>query len=155
MPENKSECLVEKSFLKVNNKQIGDKITLDVEKQTNDEGEEIDYLVEKELTIVGTVRSPLYISKDRGTSSLGTGKVNYYMYISKENVNAKDVYTNIYIKIKDAEKYQTSSKTYEDYIQKALDNIEEIKEEREKARHDALVRKSTGKSRRCRKRIKR
>ena len=46
MPEKNTECLVENSFLKVNNKQIGDKITLDVEKQTNDEGEEIDYLEE-------------------------------------------------------------------------------------------------------------
>lgn len=65
------------------------------------------------------------------------------MYISKDNINAKDIYTNIYIKVKDAEKYKTSSKTYEDYIQDVVDNIEEIKEAREIERHDALVRKGT------------
>lgn len=143
MPENKTECLVEKSFLKANDKQVGDKIALDVEKQTNDEGEEIEYLEEKELTIVGTIRSPLYISSDRGTSTLGAGKVNYYMYISKENIKAKDIYTNIYIKVKDAANYQTSSKAYEDYIQEIVDNIEEIKEERENSRRDTLIRKGT------------
>ncbi len=147
MPEKNTECLVENSFLKVNNKQIGDKITLDVEKQTNDEGEEIDYLEEKELTIVGTVQNPLYISKDRGTSTLGAGKINYYIYISKDNINAKDIYTNIYIKVKESKKYKTSSKAYEDYIQEAIDNIEEIKEEREKERHDTLVRKITRRGR--------
>jgi len=143
MPEKETECLVENSFLKVNKKQIGDKIKLDIEKQTNDDGEEIEYLKEKELTIVGTVQNPLYISKDRGTSSLGAGKIDYYMYISKDNINAKDIYTNIYIKVKDAVQYETSSKAYEDYVKDVMDNIEEIKKEREKARHDALVRKGT------------
>lgn len=143
MPEKETECLVETSFLKVNKKQIGDKIKLDIEKQTNDDGEEIEYLKEKELTIVGTVQNPLYISKDRGTSSLGAGKIDYYMYISKDNINAKDIYTNIYIKVKDAVQYETSSKAYEDYVKDVMDNIEEIKKEREKARHDALVRKGT------------
>lgn len=155
MPEKNTECLVENSFLKENNKKIGDKITLDIEKQTNDEGEEIDYLEEKELTIIGTVRSPLYISKDRGTSTLGAGKVSYYMYIPKENIKANEIYTNIYIKVKESEKYKTSSKAYEDYIQEAIDNIEEIKEEREKERHDTLVRKITRKGRCSRKGIKR
>ena len=52
MPENENECLVEKNFLLENDKQIGDKIVLDVETQTNDEGEEAEYLKHKELTIV-------------------------------------------------------------------------------------------------------
>ncbi len=143
MPEKETECLVESSFLKVNKKQIGDKIILDIEKQTNDDGEEIEYLKEKELTIVGTVQNPLYISKDRGTSSLGSGKIDYYMYICKDNINAKDIYTNIYIKVKEAMKYETSSKAYEDYVQDVVDGIEEIKGAREKARHDTLVRKGT------------
>lgn len=62
MPENETECLVEKNFLLENEKQIGDKITLDVEKQTNDEGEEIEYLKQKELTITRNCSKPfIYI----------------------------------------------------------------------------------------------
>ena len=51
------------------------------------------------LKIVGTVKSPLYISRDRGTSSLGSGKIDYYIYVPKENIKANEIYTNIYIKL--------------------------------------------------------
>ena len=91
------------------------------------------------MKIVGTVQSPLYISGDRGNSELGAGKVNYYMYIPEDNINASDVYTQIYIKVKDADQYTTSSSKYEDYIEEVKQNIEEIKEKREQARKEELV----------------
>ena len=116
MPENTNECLVEENFLTANGKQIGDTIQVDTQKTTTDEGEEIDYLKENKLKIVGTLKSPLYISRDRGTSSLGAGTIDYYIYIPEDNINASDIYTNIYIKVKGAEQYITSSDEYEDYI---------------------------------------
>ena len=139
MPTNINECLVEQDFLNESNKKIGDKILVEVEQTTNDNGDKIEYLKEKEMTIVGTVQSPLYISRDRGNSELGAGKVNYYMYIAEENINAKDVYTQIYIKVKNAEEYTTSSDKYEDYIEEIKQNIEQIKTEREQARKEELV----------------
>ena len=137
--KNLDECLVESDFLTANNLHIGDTITLEIEKSTTDDGEEIDYLKQKELKIVGTVQSPLYISRERGTSSLGAGKVNYYMYISPDNINASSVYTNIYIKVKDAQGYTTSSDKYDECVENVEDKIEEIKEAREQARHNQLV----------------
>ena len=145
MPENEQECLVEETFLEENNKQIGDTIIIEIENTTNDEGESIEYLKQKELKIVGTARSPLYISRDRGTSSLGAGKVNYYIYIPESNINATDIYTNIYIKVANADKYTTSTKEYEDYIEAVKDNIENIKEQRENARREQLVEKANEK----------
>ena len=145
LPQDKSECVVEENFLKLNNKKIGDNIEVEIENSKNDDGEEIPYLYQKDLKIVGTVKSPMYISRDRGTSKLGAGKINYYLYILDDNVQANDIYTNIYIKVKDAEKFKTSSKKYEDYVTGVKQNIEAIKEEREKARHDALVDKATKK----------
>lgn len=139
LPKNESECVVERTFLKSNNKQIGDIIKVEIEDTTNDEGEKLAYLKQKEMKIVGTVQSPLYISRERGTSKLGAGKVNYYIYIPKENINAKDIYTNMYVQVKDAKKYTTSSDEYEDYIEEVTNNIEKIKEEREQARHNQLV----------------
>lgn len=145
MPANENECLVEESFLSYNNKNIGDVIQAEIEDTTNDNGEEIQYLKQRELKIVGTVQSPLYISRDRGTSKLGAGKVNYYIYISEDNINATDVYTSIYIKVKNADKLTTSSSSYEDYIDNIKDKIENIKEEREQARYNQLVEKSNQK----------
>ena len=126
MPQSQDECLVEESFLTTNNKKIGDILEVDIEDLSNDDGEKIKYLKSNELKIVGTVKSPLFIARDRGTSKLGSGKINYYIYISEENINASDVYTNIYVTVKDAKNYETSSKEYEDYIEQVKTNIEEI-----------------------------
>ena len=138
-PETQNECVVEDRFLTANHKSIGDTIEVEVEKTKNDEGEEVEYLNKNTLKIVGTVKSPLYISRDRGTSSLGSGKIDYYIYVPKENIKANEIYTNIYIKLKNSENYTTSSEKYEEYIAEVKEKIEAIKEEREKARHDKLV----------------
>ena len=145
LPKNQDECVVEENFLKANNKKIGDTIEVGVENTKNDEGEEIEYLNQSTLKIVGTVKSAIYISRDRGTSSLGSGKIDYYVYIPKENIKANEIYTNLYIKVKDSDKYTTSSDEYEDYIAEVKEDIEAIKEERQKARHDKLVDMATAK----------
>ena len=139
LPKTQNVCVVEDSFLTANHKSIGDTIEVEVEKTKNDEGEEVEYLNKNILKIVGTVKSPLYISRDRGTSSLGSGKIDYYIYVHKENIKANEIYTNIYIKLKNSENYTTSSEKYEEYIAEVKEKIEAIKEEREKARHDKLV----------------
>lgn len=139
MPQNENECIVEDSFLKNNNKKIGDKVLIEIEDTTNDYGDKISYLKNQELTIVGTIQSPLYISRDRGTTNLGAGTINYYIYTPNENINAKDIYTSIYITVKDAKQYTTSSEKYEDYIEEVKQNIDKIKEERENDRKQELV----------------
>ncbi len=143
LPQNADECAVEESFLEANNKKIGDIIQVDVEKTKNDNGDEIEYLKNNQLKIVGTIQSPLYVSRDRGTSKLGNGKINYYMYISKDNINANEIYTSVYITAKTTE--QTASTKYEDYIEQIKNNIEEIKSEREQARRNQLVELANGK----------
>lgn len=143
LPQNADECAVEESFLEANNKKIGDIIQVDVEKTKNDNGDEIEYLKNNQLKIVGTIQSPLYVSRDRGTSKLGNGKINYYMYISKDNINANEIYTSIYVTAKNTE--QTASTKYEDYIEQVKNNIEEIKSEREQARRNQLVELANGK----------
>ena len=145
LPQNSNECIVEENFLKYNNKAIGDTITIEVENTKNDNGKEVEYLYNKELKIVGTAKSPLYISNERGNSTLGDGKVDYYIYISKDNIQAKDVYTNIYVTLKNVERYETASSKYENIVEDVTNKIKNIKEERENARHDELVQKATDK----------
>ena len=144
-PQSEEECVVEPLFLTANDKKIGDRIEIEIENTTNDEGEEIPYLKQKQLKIVGTVESPLYISRERGSSSLGAGKVNYYLFVPKENINVSDVYTQIYLTLKGAEKLVTSSKEYEEYVEETKQKIEKIKEQRQKARQEELVEKATKK----------
>ena len=145
LPQNANECVVEEKFLEQNDKSIGDTIQIEIENTQNDEGEEVEYLYNKELKIAGTVKSPIYLSNERGNSTLGDGRIDYYIYISKDNIQAKDTFTNIYVTLKDITKYQTASSKYEDKVNEVKDKIEEIKEERENARHDELVEKETTK----------
>ena len=63
MPENNTECLIEKEFLGYNKYNIGDKIIIKTDEEE---------VVQKELTIVGICESSLYISNERGNTSLGT-----------------------------------------------------------------------------------
>ena len=119
MPENIDECVVEKDFLEGTGKKIGDYIEIEPEKIENTgtaEGEETEYLKSKTLKIVGVVESPLYISRERGSTKLGTGVIDYYIYVNRENVNS-EVYTEIYITLENRDKYQTGSKKYEDYVE--------------------------------------
>ena len=153
MPENIDECVVEEGFLEGTKKNIGDYIDIEPE-ETNEmdtsealggtnetittEGEETAYLKNKKLKIVGIVESPLYISRERGSTKLGTGVINYYIYVNRENINS-EVYTEIYITLENRDKYQTGSNNYEDYVEETKDKIEEIKAERENARYQELI----------------
>ena len=131
LPENKNECLVEKSFLDATNKKIGDEIIV----EPNEENE---LLQETKLKITGVADSPVYISRERGNTDLGAGAIDNYIYVNKENIDS-EIYTEIYVTLKDRDKYETSSNKYEDYVEETKTKIEEIKEERENARYDEVI----------------
>ena len=137
MPEKENECVVEENFLEGTGHKIGDSITIDVADITNDDGEEQKVLKNNKVTIVGTVKSPLYISTDRGSTELGSGIINYYLYVPKENINV-DIYTNIYLTVSGAKELNTTSNDYEELINTVTDNLEGISEERREARYNQL-----------------
>lgn len=145
MPEKSTECVLEEGFLKATNKKIGENIQIDIEDTKNEDQEEIPYLKEKNMTIVGVARSPLYLTHDKGTSKLGSGKINYYVMIPKENINASEVFTQLYITLDDVQKFKTSSEKYEEKVEQIKSQIENIKEERQEERYNKLVGKANQK----------
>ena len=130
MPQNSDECLVEKSFCEFKNKKIGDTLTL--------ESDEDSIVTAKNVKIVGVVNSPLYITRERDSSKLGAGKVDYNIFMPKESFDS-DIYTEIYIKVKNADNLKTGSTEYENYIEEVKDKIDNIKEQRQKARYDEVI----------------
>ena len=114
MPSNNNECVIERNDYTEDYK-IGDSIYLDSDDVKN-----------KELKIVGIVKSPLYVSDERGSTNLLTGKINYYLYTDISNFNT-DVYTEAYIDI-DSDNDIFDSK-YEDEIddyEKKLEDVTDI-----------------------------
>ena len=131
-PKNNSEIVVEESMLKRNKLKIGDYVTI-----TND-----DSFKENKLKIVGTVKSPLYItaassSSDRGNTNLGIGKINYYAYILDDNFNL-DYYTEVYVTVKGAKEEVTNSDSYNEIINDALKEIDSVKEVSSEKRYNEI-----------------
>ena len=134
LPENVDECVIEVSMKDSESISIGDYIDI---RENLGEDEDTSFKNTK-LKVVGIVRSPLYISRDRGTTTLGSGKINYYMFVNKENI-ISDVYTEIDVLVNDAKNLDTISGRYDELIDKTIKNIESIKEERQTARYNELV----------------
>ena len=111
MPSNNNECVIERNDYTEDYK-IGDSIYLDSDDVKN-----------KELKIVGIVKSPLYVSDERGSTNLLTGKINYYLYTDISNFNT-DVYTEAYIDI-DSDNDIFDSK-YEDEIDDYEKKLEDV-----------------------------
>ncbi len=126
LPTNNQEIVVEEQFLNDNNLVIGDFITIDSES-----------LINKDYKITGIIESPLYFSKERGTSQLGNGSISYYMYVLDSAFNI-DYFTNIYIIINNAKELITSEEEYIDLVEEVENKIEAIKHDREKIRLDDI-----------------
>ena len=142
LPQKNNEIVVEDGIEYKTNYKIGDKITLNLE--LNDTS-----IITNELEIVGIVLSPEYLNKSqitqsRGNTSIGNGQVAYYSYVLKDLFNL-DYYTEIYILDKDAVKYKTNSNDYQNIIENDKEEIETIKENRQKIRYTKLFVESTNK----------
>lgn len=140
LPKNIDECVIENSMKISKGISIGDYIEI---KEDLDEEEDSSFKNVK-LKVVGVVQSPLYMSRDRGTTALGSGKIAYYMYINKENIET-DIYTEIAVIAKEAKGLSTISQEYDNNIENAKNNIETIKEERQTARYNELINEATEK----------
>lgn len=124
MPTNSDEILVD-SKLSV---ELGNSINIE-----ND-----DFLKSSSLKVVGKVESPLYISVERGNSNIGDGKISGFIYVSKDLINS-DVYTDLYITLKNPENFLTYSKEYSDYIASIKYKLEDLLDELNEDRYNDVV----------------
>lgn len=131
-PKNNGEIVVEEAMLEREKLKIGNKIIL-----LNNET-----FKNTKLTIVGVVKSPLYISNatsssSRGNTTIGMGKINYYTYVNKSNFNL-DYYTEAYVTINSAKEEVTNTDNYNNLVDDTLEKIEKIKESRQTARYNEI-----------------
>lgn len=140
LPQEANECVVEKSFLTQNNYKIGDILEVETEEVKDEEGNAIEFLNNRKMKIVGTIKSPLYISRTRPSTKLGAGEVNNYIYILQSNINSDlGYYTELYIIVDNARELACYSKEYDNLIEDVKSRIDNIIEKREKARYEEIV----------------
>ncbi len=91
-----------------------------------------DLLNVSEFKIVGKAESPLYISYQRGTTTIGDGKIDEYMYISAEDFKLPR-YTELYVKAAFSDEVSAFSDDYTEQAAQMKERLEALSHEREAA----------------------
>ena len=130
MPERADECVLDDTLY--DESMLGAQITV---MEDNDE-DTLDMLHHVTYTIVGFVHSPCYINFERGTTSVGDGKLAGFVCVPKEAFDC-DYLTEIYLTTENH--YDVYTDEYEDYIDSMQDGLEEKTEELALARYEHLI----------------
>ena len=139
LPQSPDECVTEVKILEALHKEVGDTITIDT-RESFDSVLEEDPLTKSSAegthstkhtyTIVGVVRSPLYISRTRGGSSVGSGSVTGFVVLPGECFT-QEVYSTIYLALEGLEQYNCyTDDAYKDRVDDFIDSLEPLAKER-------------------------
>ena len=132
LPQSADECVTENLLLVELGLQVGDKLELILEEDSAGDLERHAY------TIVGSVNSPLYVGLDRGSSSLGSGSVDAFVYVPGENFTFEH-YTCAYFIGEGLAALDSYGDDYEDRLDALADSLEPLADQRAQLRYDTLI----------------
>lgn len=127
IPEKKGEIFLDREYALARGYEVGDSIKL---KQ-----EEEGLLLEENYTVCGIGTSPLYISFNRGNTTLGSGEISGFAYVAPENFD-QEVYTQIYLRFHGSEDLTSYTDAYDNLIEKVQSTVEGIEKERCEIRYN-------------------
>lgn len=134
MPNKEGECAIDSLLLSNEEFQIGKTITI----SSGDEDDIHDIFKNTEYKIVGVVSSPIYMDVERGSTTLGDGKLNGYIAVTEENFTM-EVYTEAYVTIDGAKEVTAYSKEYDGIVEPVIEQVESFMKGREKLRYDDTI----------------
>ena len=130
LPEKENECALDAWYFEED--MIGQTITLS---EDNDE-DDLENFKERSFTVTGLCKSPLYINYERGGTSIGSGSITGFAYLT-ESAFDTDYFTRLYITLSGVTG-QVYSDEYEDFVEAAEDHITELCEKRADIRYHKL-----------------
>lgn len=130
MPENDDECVLDAALYK--DAEIGSNMQI----TNNNTDETLEKFKTKTYKVVGIVNSPYYINFERGTTSIGQGKISGFVYVPEDSLDF-EVKTEIYVTLK--QWYDVYTDEYNDYIENNQNDIEEITKKITDERYDKLI----------------
>ncbi len=133
MPSNNKECLVDLKYIESKNMSIGDTVTI----VSGDESNVTDILKYEEYTISGIFTYSYYMGMDRGTATIGNGKIDGLIAIDKECF-VTDTYSEMYVLLNDTAKLTSYSDEYNDRVSESIDEIKDVFESNVKKRYEDL-----------------
>ncbi len=125
-PHAPNECVVTCSGLTTPEQfKIGNTI-----KVSGDDEDISYYLKHDELTIVGVIQTPYWVSYERGVTTAGSGKLGDFVYVSNETFTERiNYYSEAYITLEGADEYEAYSEEYDEFVDSMRQVIAEKAEE--------------------------
>lgn len=130
LPEAANECVVDSNIYSAAD--IGSAIRV----SKGNAEETVQLFGYKEYEIVGVAQASYYVNYDRGTASLGNGKVVGFVYLLPEGFDS-DYYTEIFVRLK--QDYEVYSAEYEAAIDVLKDWAEPLAEAAALQRYDSIL----------------
>lgn len=125
LPENETECVLDADFAAKYGLTVGSKMSF-----TAEAGKQVEEsLINNDFTVTGLLISANFLTEDRGTSSIGIGKSDGYVYLTK-SAFCLPVYSQCFVKVLDAERLRSYSKEYENKINAVKERIGNISGDR-------------------------
>ena len=131
IPKKSGEIFLDKPFAKNRGYKIGDTISV------SEDGDS-ELLKKTTYTVVGIGSSPLYISFNRGNTTLGSGEVSGFGYILPEDFD-QEAFTQIYIMVHESGDVISYTDAYDNLIRKIQKRVEGIEKEQCRLRYDEIV----------------
>lgn len=137
LPSSADECVVDSKIFE--EEQIGQTLTLlddNFDKEDEDNEDLKPPFSCSEYKIVGTVQSPRYIQAERGSTELGGGKLDGFMYVTDDGLTS-EVFTQIDIRFEG--EHELYSDAYDDFIEGKKDTWKAFAKERAALRRADLI----------------
>ncbi|MDD3402865.1 MAG: ABC transporter permease [Hespellia sp.] len=140
LPKTSKECLVDANYLEKSDYKVGDTVTF----SSGNADPVTDTLATDTYTIVGAGTSPAYLSIYRGSSTIGDGNVDGFVYLARSGFS-QEAYSQICLTVDGAKELTAYSKEYDSRVNEVLDYVKAIKKERQEARYHEIVDEATEK----------
>jgi putative ABC transport system permease protein len=136
MPSSDNECLAHGTSPLSTGVKLGAVLKVAPEHQSSEDIGDI-YQV-TEYTVVGIVNNPFYFSWEREPTSVGNGRLDAVIYVN-ESCYALDVYTDLYITVRDADKLTAFTPEYEARLEEMVGKLEALGEVRSGIRYTDIL----------------
>ncbi|SCJ25619.1 outer membrane-specific lipoprotein transporter subunit LolE [uncultured Clostridium sp.] len=128
-PQGEDECLIDTRLCQRAGLAVGDTLTLDEGRTTQDDQQDEPHLGRQTFRIAGTVDSPLFIDLERGTSTLGNGQADAFIYLPQSAFES-EVYTQVQLTVSGASGLNSFLQPYWDVVDPVAQQLETLGESR-------------------------
>ena len=133
LPENRNEALADGGNMLIQGFPLGSEVTL---RRPDNDLENV--LNVSNVTIVGIIDTPLYLSRTKEPSTLANQQIRTFLYLP-DDAFVQDFYTELNILIKDGKDYNTFSQEYLDYANQVKEELVTLADTQADNRRNKIV----------------